>query len=129
MLNSYLDFNFDVLLAATTNRYADHNDIRSVYLGPIDLFSNYKLTTSSEKHLEGISQAHIVSLLYKLITSSRGSDDFSFGFDRDRDRRQRELNNNKNIKGRYLVRICSKHIFGFSQHHEKGTYGLDHKLT
>ena len=41
---------------------------------------------SSGKHLQDISHAHIVSLLYKLITSARGSDDLSIGFDRDRGR-------------------------------------------
>ena len=70
LLNSYLELNFDVLHAATNNRYVDGNDIRLVNLGPISLFSNYKLTTSSGKHLENIDHAHIVSLMYKLLTSS-----------------------------------------------------------
>ena len=51
LLNSYLDLNFDVVHAATNNRYADGNDIRIINLGPIALFSNYKLATSSEKAL------------------------------------------------------------------------------
>ena len=63
LLNSYLELNFDVLQAATNNRYVDANDIRLVNLGPIALFSNYKLTTSSGKHLEEISHAHIVSVM------------------------------------------------------------------
>ena len=49
MLNSYFELTFDVLHAATNNRYVDGNDIRLVNLGPIALFSNYKLTTSSGK--------------------------------------------------------------------------------
>ena len=98
MLNSYLEINFDVLHAATNNRYVDGNDIRLVNLGPIALFSNYKLTTSPRKQIENLYHAHIVCLLYKLITSARGSDDFLIGFYRDRARRQRELTNNKNIK-------------------------------
>ena len=105
LLNSYLEINFDVLHAATNNRYVDGNDIRMVNLGLIGLFSNYKLTTSSGKHLENIDHAHIVCLLYTLITSSKGSDDLSIGFDRDRGRRQRELTNNKTQKGKYHVRI------------------------
>ena len=52
LLNSYLGLNFDVLHAATNNRYVDGNDIRLVNLGPIALFSNYKLTTSSGKHIK-----------------------------------------------------------------------------
>ena len=50
-MNSYLDLNFDVLKAATDGRYADNDDIRLVNLGPIALFSAYKLTTSTDKHL------------------------------------------------------------------------------
>ena len=63
----------------TGNRYADGIDIRLANLGPIALFRSYKLTTSSGKHLEDISHALIVSLIYELLNSARGSD----GFDRD----------------------------------------------
>ena len=129
LLNSYLELNFDVLHAVTNNRYVDGNNIRLVNMGPIALFSNYKLTTISGKHLENIDHAHIVSLMYKLLTSSRGSDDLSIGFDRDCGRRQRELTNNKNIKGKYHVRIYLKDIFGFTEYQEKATYGLGYKLT
>ena len=103
MLNSYLELNFDVLHAATNNRYVDGNDIRLVNLGPIALFINYKLTTSSGKHLENNDHAHIVSLLYKLLSSIKGSDDLSIGFDRDRGRRQRELTNNETQKGNIML--------------------------
>ena len=65
LLNSYLDLNFEVVHAATNNRYVDGNDIRLVNLGPVALFSNYRLATSSGKHLEDVSHAHIVSLMYK----------------------------------------------------------------
>ena len=87
------------------------------------------MTTSSGKHLENIDHAHIVSLLYKLLTSSGNSDDLSVGFDRDRNRRKRELSNNKNIKGKYHMRIYLKDIFGFAEHQEKATYGFGYKLT
>ena len=98
LLNSYLDLNFDVLHSADhDNRYAEGDDKRLVNPGPIALFSNYKLTTSSGKHSNDISHAHIVRLMYKLKTSSKDSDDFSTGFDRDRNRRQQQLTNNKNI--------------------------------
>ena len=80
LLNSYLDLNFDVLHAATNNRYVDGNDIRLVNLGPIALFSNYILTTSSGKHIKDVSHAHVVSLMYKLLTSAKGSVDLSTGF-------------------------------------------------
>ena len=129
LLNSYLEVNFDVLRADNSNRYLDGNDIRLVNLGPIGLFSNYKLTTSSGKHLENIDHAHIVSLMYKLSTSSKGSDDLSIGFDRDRTRRRNELTNNKNIKGKYHVRIYLKDIFGYAEYQQKGIFGLGYKLT
>ena len=129
LLNSYLELNFDVLHAATNNRYADGNDIRLVNLGPIALFSNYKFTTSSGKHLKNIDHAHIASLMYKLLTSSRGSDDLSIVFDRDGNRRQRELTNIKTQKGKFHVRIYLKDVFGFAEYQEKATYGLGYKLT
>ena len=129
LINSYLELNFDVLHATTNNRYVDGNNIRLVNLGPIGLFSNYKLTTSSRKHLENIDHAHIVSLMYKLLTSSKGSDDLSIGFDRDCNRRQRELSNNKTQKGKYHVRIYLKDVFGSAEYQEKATYGLGYKLT
>ena len=115
--------------AANNNRYVDGNDIRLVNLGPVALFSNYKLTTSSGKHIEDVSHAHIVSLMYKLLTAAKGCDDLSIGFDRDRTRRRNELTNNKNIKGKYHVRIYLKDVIGFAEHQEKATYGLGYKLT
>ena len=129
LLNSYPELNFDVLHATTNNRYVDNNDIWLVNLGPIALFSNYKLTTSSGKDLENIDHAHIVSLMYKLLTSSKGCDDLSIGFDRDRNRRQRGLSNNKTQKGKYHVRIYLKDVFSFAEYQNKGTYGLGYKLT
>ena len=129
LLNSYIELNFDVLRVDNSNRYVDANDIRLVNLGPIASFSNYKLSTSSGKHSEEISHAHIVSLMYKLLTSSKDGDDLSFGFDRNRGRRKNELTNYKTIKGKYHIRIYLKDIFGFAEHQEKGTYGLGYKLT
>ena len=129
LLNSYIELNFDVLKAATSNRYADTDDIRLVNLGPIAIFSNYKLASASGKHLEEISHAHIVSLMYKLLASSKDSDDLSIGFDRNRGRRKDELSNIKNIKGKYHNRIYLKDIFGYAECQEKGTYGLAYKLT
>ena len=129
LLNSYIELNFDVLKATTNNRYADTDDIRLINLGPIALFSNYKLTTSSEIHLENIDHAHIVSLMYKVLSSSRDSDDLSIGFDRSRDRRKRELLNNKTQKGKFHLRICLKDVFGFAEFQEVGTFGLSYRLT
>ena len=129
LLNSYIELNFDVLRADNSYRYVDANDIRLINLGPIAFFSNYKLTTSSSKHLEEISNAHIVSLMYKLLTSSKDSDDLSIGFDSNRGRRKNEITNNESIKGKYHIRNYLKDIFGFAEDQEKGTYGLGYKLT
>ena len=121
--------NFDVLHAATINSYADGDFMRLVNLGPIGLFSDCMLTTNSEKHLEDISHAHIVSLFYKLLTSSGGSDELSFRFDRERGGRLRQFSNNKNQNGKYHVRIYFKKVFGFAEHQVKATFGLGYKLT
>ena len=129
LLKSYLDLNFDVLNAATKNRYVDAGYIWLIKLVAIASFSNFKLTTSSGKHLENIDHAHVVSLTYKLLTSSRGSDDLSIGFDRDRNRRKRELTKNKNMKGNYHMSIYLKDILGFAEHQEDATHGLVYKLT
>ena len=129
LLNSYIDLNFDVLKATTSNRYADTDDMRLTNLGPIVLFSKYKLTTSSGKHLKNIDQAHIVSLMFKLLSSSRDSDDLSIGFDRSRDRRKQELLNHKTQKGKFHLRIYLKDVFGFAEYQETGIFGLSYRLT
>ena len=67
--------------------------------------------------------------MYKLLTSSKDSDDLSIGFDRNRGGRKNELSKNKSIKGKYRIRIYLKDTFGYAEHQEKGTYGLGYKLT
>ena len=128
LLNSYLELNFDVLQAATNNRYVDANEIRLVNLGALALFSIYELTSHSSKHLEEIANAHPACLIFKVITSSKDSDDLSIGFDRNRGRRKNELTNKKNIKGKCHTRIYLKNIFGYAEHQEKATYGLGYRL-
>ena len=87
LLNCYVGLNFDVLQAAANKKHADNNDRRLVNLGPIALFSNHKLITSSNKHLEDIGYTHIASLMNKLLPNARDTDDLSIGFDWDRGRR------------------------------------------
>ena len=79
--------------------------MRSADLGTVALFSICLLPTSSGKHLEDISHAHIVSLKYKPINGSKGSDNLSIGFDRDRIERQRDLDNNETQNGKYQIRV------------------------
>ena len=104
-MNIFLEINFDVLHAATGKRYIDKNDVRLLILVVIGLFSNYKLSSGSGKHLEDISHAHIVPLMYKLLISARDTDDLSIGFDRYRGRRQRELTNNKLKKINFILEL------------------------
>ena len=122
LLNSYLHLNFEVIKKADDSRYGNGNDIRLLNLGPIALFSNFKLTTSSGKHLEDISHAHLVSLMYKFIISSNDSGDLSIGFDRSSTRRRAEMTNNKNVEGKYHLRIMPKNVFGFAEHQDKATH-------
>ena len=49
-LNSYLDLTFEIIKKADNSRHANGNDKRLFNLGPIALFINFKLTTSSGKH-------------------------------------------------------------------------------
>ena len=96
---------------ATNNRYADDNDIRLVNIEAIALFNNYMLTSSSVKHLNDISHAHIVSSMYKLITSAKDTDDLPLAFDRDRERRRRELTHSKNQECKYHMRNMLRDIW------------------
>ena len=66
--------------------------------------------------------------MYKLKISSRGFDDLSIGFDRSRDRRKQELHSNKNVKGKYPVRIYLKNKFGSAEICEKAFSGLRYQL-
>ena len=129
LLNSYLDLFFEVIKKAEKSSYASGNDIGLNILGPIALFSIFVLTTTSGKDLEDIFHAHRVSLMYKLLTSSRGSDDFSIGFDQNRGRRRDELTDNKKINGKFHVGIMLKDVFGFAQDQQKATLGLGCNLT
>ena len=67
--------------------------------------------------------------MYKLIGPIKNSDDLSIGFHRSRIIRKDELAQNKNVKGKYHLRIMLKDVFGFAEHQEKVTYGLSYKLT
>ena len=129
LLYSYIELNSDVSHAATGNRYVDGDNLRLVNLGPIVKFSNYRIIKNSGKHIEEVNKAHIVSLMNKLLTSARRSDDLFIGFDRSRDKRKQELTNNKNIKGKKHVKNYGKNIFGFAEHQERGTSVIGYKLA
>ena len=48
--------------------------------------------------------------MYKLITSSKGSVDLSVGFDRSCARRREKITNNKNLKGKFHLRIMLRDV-------------------
>ena len=60
--NSYISLEFEVLKNNNT-RYANGDEICLVKFGPIVLFSETKLTTSSGKHLEKVDILHPLSLM------------------------------------------------------------------
>ena len=100
-----------------------------IILGPFAIFSTYKLTTSSGKHLEDFSDAHSVSSMQKLKTSAIITDDLSIGLDQDCRRRLQMLTNTKNLKRKFHVRIMLNVIFGFPQCQQKATWRLGYKIT
>ena len=118
-LDSYLDLNLEVIKKADKFGYANVKNIGLVNLGSIALFSTFKMTTSSGKHLEDISHAHIVPLMFILITSSKDSHALSVGYVRNRNRRRDELAQNKNIKGKYNLRIMLRDVFVMQNVKEK----------
>ena len=83
---------------------------------PFALFSIYNLTTSSEKNLEDFSHVQIFSLMYKLISSGKGSDALFIYFDQDRVRSQRVLTIKK---GTFHVRILLENVLGFEEHQKR----------
>ena len=125
--NSFISLEFEVLKNNNT-RFADGDEIGLVNFGPISLFSEAKLTTSSGKHLEKVDNLHLISLMYKLLTSTKSTSQFMYGFEESLSVRRQELTNNKNEKGTFFVRIKLKDLFGFADQ-EKITYGLGYTLT
>ena len=125
--NSFISLEFEVLKNINT-RYADGDEIGLVNFGPISLFSEAKLTTSSGKHLEKVDNLHLISLMYKLLTSTKSTSQLMYGFEEDTTIRRQELTNNKNEKGTFFVRIKLNDLFGFADQ-EKITYGLGYTLT
>ena len=125
--NSFISLEFEVLNNNNT-RFADGDEIGLVNFGPISLYSEAKLTTSSGKHLEKVDNLHLISLMYKLLTSTSQTSQLLYGFEENLSVRRQELTNNKNEKGTFFVRIKLKDLFGFADQ-EKITYGLGYTLT
>ena len=129
LLICYLIWIFEVIKKTEISRYANGNAIRSVSRGLVVFFIYFKRTTSIGKYLEDISHAHIISLLYKLITIAMDTDELFTRLDPDGRRRQQEITNYKNVTGKNHLTILLKGVFGFAGHQWKATAGLGYKLT
>ena len=127
IIHSLFIIQFEVLKNDNT-RYAKGDEISFVNFGPVALFSEAKLTTSSGKHLEKVDILHPICLMYKLLTSSQQTSQLMYGFEESVTIRRQELTNNKTEKGTFFVRIKLKDLFGFADQ-GKITYGLGYTLT
>ena len=125
--NSYISLEFEVLKNDDT-RYADGDQISLVNFGPVALFSEAKLVTSSGKHLEKVDNLHPLCLMHKLLTSNQQTSQLMYGFEESQTTRRQELTTNKTEKGTFFVRIKLKDLFGFADQ-EKITFGLGYSLT
>ena len=125
--NSYKSLDFEGLKNNDT-RYADGDKINMVNFGPVALFSEAELTTSSGKHLEKVDNLHTVSLLNKLLTSQQQTSELMYGFEESQATRRLELTTNKTEKGTFFVNIKLIDLFGFADQ-EKVTYGLGYTLS
>ena len=125
--NSYISVDFDVLKHDDT-RYANGDQIALVHFGPVALFSEAKLTTSSGKHLEKVDNLHIISIMHDVLTSQQQTSELMYGFEESVTIRRRELTNNKTEKGTFFGNINLTDLFGFANQ-EKITYGLGYTLT
>ena len=103
--NSYIHtVKFEVLKNDDT-RYAEGDEISLVNFGPVALFSEAKVTTSSGKHLTKVDNWHPICLMYKLLTSQQQTSQLMYGFEKSVTIRRRELTNHKTEKGTFFVRI------------------------
>ena len=100
--NSYISLDFEVL-KNDNRRYANGDEISLVNFGPVALFSEAKLTTSSGKHLEKVDNLHPISSMYKLLTSTQQTSQLMYGFEESENTRRLELTNHKTEKGTFFL--------------------------
>ena len=117
--HSYISLEFEVRNNNNT-RYADGDEISLVNIGPVALFSEAKLVTSSRKHLEKVDNLHPICLMYILLTSQQQTSEMVYGFEENTAIRGQELTNHKPEKGTFIVRKKLKDLFGFADQ-EKNT--------
>ena len=91
------------LLKNDDTRYNDGDEISLVNFGPVALFSEAKLTTSSGNHLEKVDNLHPIFLMYTILTSSQQISLLMYGCEESTTIRRQELTNNKTEKGTFFV--------------------------
>ena len=74
-------------------------EISLVNFGPVALFSEAKLVTSSGKHLEKVDNLLPICLMYLLLTSTQQTSQLLYGFEESQATRRQELTTNKTEKG------------------------------
>ena len=67
------------------------SDIESVFLGPIALISDFKLTTGSGKSLESNDHPHVITSMYKLLNATFEQNDLSTVLDHNPSRKQEDF--------------------------------------
>ena len=67
--------------------------------------------------------------MFKLIYSSKWSNDLCIGFDHSRECKQQELTNKETVKGNYHVRIMHYEVFNFAEHHKNAAISWRYLLT
>ena len=82
------------------------------------------MPSSSGTELEENDRAHFACLMYKLVLSSRHSDDKPIDLLRSINAWERKMTNIETSNGKYHVKIYWKDIFGFAEHQGNATYGL-----
>ena len=103
--------------------------LKKEILGPVVLNKKHRLSRSSGNGVKKIDNARNISLLHKLMSSSKDDADLSVAFHRHIITREKELNIIKTTKGNNHVRIDLKIVFVFAEYHENATYGLGSNLT
>ena len=98
-----LDLHFNLKRRDNDERFLDADKIGLVNLGPIALFSDCEVSTSSGKESESIDYVHIVCLMHKLSTSGSGHPDLSIGFPSTIIKRSRECSTNEIFISEVLV--------------------------
>ena len=110
------------VLKQDDTRYADGDGIAVVNFGPVALFSEVKLTTSSAKHLEKVDNLHIIGIMHKLSTSQQQTSELMYGFEESQATRKQERANNKTEKLTFFVKTRLTDMFGFADQ-EKVQHG------